>query len=180
MTRSALARTDRYSQVAILFHWLLALLIIGNLIGGFFHDALGAKVVMPIHKATGITILALTVLRIGWRLIHRAPPLPAEVRGWERTAAHLSHFLLYALMILVPLTGWMMSSGGNPPRPLNWFGLFPIPYLPVDKAAAGLGAEAHEVLGFAMAGLVILHIAAALRHHLILRDGVFQRMLPSA
>jgi cytochrome b561 len=72
----------------------------------------------------------------------------------------------------------MMSSVGNPPRPLNWFGLFPIPYLPIDKAAGGFGHDAHTILGYGLAALVVLHILAALRHHLLLRDATLIRMLP--
>lgn len=176
---STAVRTDRYSRGAIAFHWIIAVAIIGNLIVGLFHDWLPrAWGVMPIHKAMGITILALSIARLAWRLAHTPPPLPLGMPRWEVVAAKSTHWLFYALMIALPVTGWMMSSTGTPPRPLNWFGLFPIPYLPISKAAGDFGHDAHTVLGYAMAALVVLHIAAALRHHLILRDSTLVRMAP--
>ncbi len=161
----------RYSRGAILFHWVIAALVLVNLWIGIVGGSMSA------HKAIGITVLALTIGRIGWRLGHAPPPLPPGTPSWERMAAKVSHILFYVLLLLVPLTGWAMASGAKR-YPLDWFGLFPIPYLPISPSAAHLGHELHEVVGFGMAGLVALHIAAALRHHFLLRDGVFLRMLP--
>lgn len=173
-------RAERYSRVAIAFHWVIGLLIIFNLVLGIFHDGLPRDwKVMPVHKAVGITVLVLSLARLGWRFAHPAPPLE-PMPAWQRMAARTSHYLLYFFMIAVPLTGWLMVSGAETRRPLDWFGLFPIPYLPVGRAAGGFGHEAHEILGFAMAGLVIVHILAALRHHLILRDSTLVRMLPTS
>jgi len=171
------ARIDgqaRYSRVAMWFHWTIAALVIVNLVIGIFHDAIGG---MPIHKAVGITVLALTAGRVAWRLGHRPPPLPPHTAGWEKGVAHATHWALYLLMIAMPVSGWVMTSAGT--RPLSWFGLFEIPKLPVDKAAGALGSQAHGVLGWVMLALVVLHVAAALRHWLILRDGVFARMAPA-
>ena len=177
--RSAIVRTDRYTNGAIAFHWLIAAAVLVNLCIGIWHDSLPrAWGVMPVHKATGITVLALSLARLGWRLTHRPPPLPSIAPPWERTAAHAAHWTLYALTIAVPLTGWMMSSTGTPLRPLNWYGLFPIPYLPISPAAGDFGHDAHTFLGYALAALVVVHILAALRHHLILRDSTLVRMLP--
>ena len=178
---ATLPRDERYSTVAIWFHWAIAAMAILNLVIGLFHESLlaGWKGSIGIHKAVGITVLVLTAGRILWRLAHRPPILPANVAGWERGVAHAAHWGLYALLFIMPLTGWAMSSG--PKRyPLTWFGLFDIPYLPVSAGTAGFSHEAHEVLGFLMAGLVVIHVAAALRHHFILRDRVLARMLPSA
>jgi len=132
---------------------------------------------MPAHKAIGITVLVLTLGRIGWRLGHRPPPLPPATPGWERLAAHAVHRLFYLLLMVLPLSGWAMVSGIRR-NPLDWFGLFPIPYLPIPPSLAHLGHDAHGLIGFAMLGLVALHVAAALRHHFVLRDGVLSRMLP--
>ncbi len=177
--RSAIVRTDRYTHGAIAFHWLIAVAIVFNLVMGIWHDSMPrAWSVMPVHKAVGITVLALSIARLAWRLTHRPPPLPSTAPAWERTVAAATHWTLYFLTIAVPLTGWMMSSVGTPPRPLNWFGLFPIPYLPIGKAAGGFGHDAHQVLGYALAALVVLHVLAALRHHLLLRDSTLVRMLP--
>ncbi len=154
-------RDRRYGRVAIAFHWTIAALVVANLaIGLLFRSAL------PAHKAIGITVLA-----------HRPPPLPDHVARWERGAAHTTHWALYLLMILLPLSGWAMVSGGER-RPLTWFGLFDIPYLPVGNATAASAHDAHGVLGWLMLTLVVLHVAAALRHHLILRDSVLLRMAP--
>ncbi len=168
----------RYSTVAIWFHWTIAALVIANLTIGLFHDALPGGS-MPAHKAIGLTVLALTLARIAWRLGHRPPPLPATTPGWERGAAHATHWLLYILMVAMPVTGWMMVSGSATRRPLDWFGLFDLPYLPVGSQAGGIGHDAHAILGWLMLALVSLHIAAALRHRLILRDGMLARMAPA-
>lgn len=178
--RSALIRTDRYSSVAIAFHWTIAALVLINLAIGLFHDAMPRGWgVMPIHKAIGITVLVLSLGRLAWRLSHRPPPFAPETAAWERASARLVHASFYVLMIVLPLSGWAMSSYGEPsPRPLTWFGLFDIPYLPVDKAMAGAAGDAHELLGYVMAALLVLHVAAALRHHLILRDATLARMAP--
>lgn len=174
-TDSALVR---YSHGAILLHWLIAALLIFNLAYGLAHDSLPRDWrIMPIHKAIGITVLVLTLARIGWRLTHPAPRLPAHLVGWERTAAHVSHFLLYAFMLAIPLSGWAMSSGPEP-RPLTWFGLFDIPYLPVSEAMSDFGHEAHEILGYAAIALLLVHIGAAFRHHYLIRDEVMARMTP--
>ncbi|KQN90935.1 cytochrome B [Sphingomonas sp. Leaf231] len=171
--------TQRYSAVAIAFHWTIALLVIVNLIVGIGHDTLPAlRAWRPGHKAIGITVLALTVLRVAWRLAHRPPPLPAFTPRWERGVAHATHWALYLLLLLMPLSGWAMVSGPEGRRPLTWFGAFDLPYLPVSGTTAGAGHEAHALLGWVMLALVVLHVAAALRHHLILRDSLLLRILP--
>lgn len=180
---SALDRTTpdgaaRYSAVAMWLHWIIAALIIANLAIGLLHDSL-LKGTMPAHKAIGMTVLALTAVRVAWRLAHRPPPLPAHLPALERRAAHAAHWLLYALMILMPLTGWMMVSGTATRRPFSWFGLFDLPFLPISPAAGGIGHDAHGILGWIMLALVVLHVGAALRHRLVLRDGVLGRMAPA-
>ena len=176
--RSTQIRTDRYTRVAIAFHWAIALLIGLNLWLGLGAGALPKDwPAMPVHKAVGITVLALTLGRIAWRLMHPAPPLPADLKPWERLAARGSHFALYGFMLAMPLTGWAMVSGAKR-RPLEWFGLFDIPYLPVSDAVSGFGHDAHELLGWGLIALLAVHVAAALRHHFLLRDNVLARMMP--
>ena len=180
MARSALARTDRYTKGAILFHWGIALLIIVNLAIGLLHESLldGVKWAIPVHKSIGLTVIVLTLGRIAWRLAHPAPPHLSTMRAWERLTASGAHFGLYALMLALPLTGWAMSSGGPKRYPLNWFGLFDVPYLPVNKAVGGVAHNAHGLLGWVMLALIVLHVAAALRHHFVLKDGILARMAP--
>ncbi|WP_375249243.1 cytochrome b [Sphingomonas sp.] len=173
------AAVQRYSTVAIAFHWTIAVLVIVNLIVGIGHEGIPAlRAFMPGHKAIGITVLAFTAARVLWRLTHRPPLLPVATTAWEKGAAHAVHWSLYALMLIMPLSGWLMVSGPEGRRPLTWFGLFDLPYLPASPATADLGHSAHGVLGWVMVALVVIHIAAALRHHVILRDSVLWRMVP--
>lgn len=167
---------SRYSRVAILFHWTIAVLVIANLLIGFFHDAIG---LMPQHKAIGITVLLLTLARVAWRLGHRPPPLPATTPSWQITASRVAHWALYLFMIAMPLTGWLMVSGAEKRRPLDWFGLFDIPFLPVGATGGGIGHEGHELLAIPFALLVLIHIAAALKHQFIDRDDLIARMWPA-
>ena len=119
-------------------------------------------------------------VRIAWRATHRPPPLPADLAAWTRSAAALVHWSFYGLLLALPVSGWMLSS--NPARlnPMSWFGLFLIPPLPISGAVARLGHEAHGVLGYALIALIILHVAAALRHHFLLHDTVLGRMAPNS
>lgn len=164
---------------AIWLHWSIAVLVLVNLVLGLFHDSLldGIEWVIPLHRSIGIAVLALTLVRLGWRLTHR-PPLPSDMTGWERLVAKAAHWGFYILLLALPLTGWMLSSNPARPRPMAWFGVFAIPALPISDTAAKLGHNVHGLLGYAMLALVVLHIAAALRHHFLLRDAVLGRMAP--
>jgi cytochrome b561 len=176
---TAATPADRYSTGAIWFHWIIAVLIIFNLIVGIFHEGVPAlRALMPAHKAIGITVLVLTIGRIGWRLAHRPPAFAENVVGWERAAAITVRRIFYALMLLMPLSGWIMVSASKHPRPLGWFGLFDVPLLPVSHAAGSPAGTTHAVLGYLFAALALLHILGALRHQLILRDSVLGRMIP--
>lgn len=162
-----------YSTGAILFHWTIALLVIINMLIGF-----GLLDGMPTHKAIGITVLALSVLRVAWRLAHRPPPLPDSIPGWQAAAARISHALFYVLLIAMPLSGWLMVSNAETLRPLTWFGLFDIPYLTISPAVGDAGHDVHVLLAIPFAALVLLHVAAALKHHFVDRNAVLARMLP--
>ncbi len=136
--------------------------------------ACSIKGTIPLHMAIGLTVLALTVARIVWRLGHRPPPLPPK-SAWARGSAHALHMILYCLMIAMPLTGWAMGSG-RAVRARSAGSACSTCRPAIGKAAAGFGHEAHEILGWAMLVLVAIHVAAALRHHFLLRDGVLTRM----
>ena len=168
--------TAAYSRVARWLHWTMAVLIIANLVGGRLHD-LAPRLIMPGHFAVGLIVLVLALARLAWRLTHRPPSWPATMAGWERWSAATVHWLLYALMILLPLSGWVMMSAGE--RAINIYGLFEIPKLAVGQSAAfkDIMEERHEMLAIAMVCLILLHIGAALRHHFVLKDGAMARML---
>ncbi|GGC11303.1 cytochrome b [Novosphingobium endophyticum] len=168
---------EKYNRGARALHWIIAVLVIINLALGLLHDPLEKVVqLIPLHKSIGLTVLILTLGRIGWRLSWTRPPWPGSVTPFERGVAVTTHFLLYVLMLALPLTGWVFSSAGK--YPLTFFGLFPWPKLPIskDNPLAGLAHEVHEVFGFVMLGLVVLHVLAALRHHFLLKDRVLRRM----
>ena len=176
---TAATPADRYSTGAIWFHWIIAALIIFNIIVGIFHEGVPAlRALMPAHKAIGIAVLVLTIGRIAWRFGHRPPPFSAQLAAWERTAAVTVRRIFYALMLLMPLSGWIMVSASKHPKPVGWFGLFDVPLLPVAHAAGSPAGITHMVLGYLFAALALLHILGALRHQLVLRDSVLGRMIP--
>lgn len=181
-----------YTRLAIVLHWLIALAIVLQLASGLWMtDAIKdnetkalAYSIYQWHKALGLSVLVLSLLRLGWRLSHRAPPLPGHMPLWEKWAAHASHFMLYVFMIGVPLLGWAMVSSSPFGLPTMFFGLFEWPHIPWltdiedKKAVSHLFEEWHELAAFALLALLVLHIAAALKHHIIDRDDVLTRMVP--
>lgn len=173
--------TPRYSGVAIALHWLMALAIIGLLGVGLWMTGLKnspTKIeVYTWHKWAGLTVMALAVARLLWR-VHRPPPFLAEsIPAWQVTTAAYTHRLMYALMLAMPLTGWLQNSAAG--FPLTWFGLFKVPALvPRDKAAFALWQQTHEWLAWALMALIALHVLAALKHHLVDKDDTLRRILP--
>ena len=186
MARGVSAR--RYSAVAILLHWASALgvLVLIGLGLTMTHAVLAPLRQFQLyqwHKSVGITVLVLTALRALWRLTHRPPPHPAGMPARERRAAAAAHHLLYLLLVGLPLTGWAVVSLSPFNIPTVLYGLVPWPHLPLaplltDPAGAeGLLKALHASGAWILTALLVLHVAAALRHHLILRDGVLGRML---
>lgn len=180
--RAALQTHSRYSSVAIALHWSIAILIIVNLVIGLVHESVGREAVvtvMDVHKGTGLLVLVLSVLRLLWRLGHAVPPLPA-MPGWQVVLARATHLFFYIAMIVLPLTGWLIVSASPVRFPLSFFWLFDVPYLPVaqGKPLAHFWSEIHEILAFATIGVLVLHVIAALKHHLIDKDDVLSRILP--
>ncbi|WP_027487724.1 cytochrome b/b6 domain-containing protein [Allorhizobium undicola] len=197
--RPALSRPDRatrYSLVAIALHWTIALLIVSMIpMGWWMVRAISrpesqqlAYQLFQLHKSIGFAILALTLLRILWRLTHRPPPMPDGMKPWERFLAHATHMAFYAFMLALPLTGWLYVSSGwaiATDKPLevatSWFGLFTIPHLPGlegNRAVAFGAMGAHAWMAYGGTVLICLHAGAALKHHFIERDGVLAQMLP--
>lgn len=171
-------QTARYNSVARALHWSIAVLILFNLFTGLFGESLEKVwVSMPLHKATGLMILTLSLVRLGWRLTHAVPPYPFDFQPALRRFAGFTHAAFYFLMIAVPVTGWIFSSAEK--WPLSIYGLFDWPKLAVTKAMPVVDAAhtAHVVLGYGFGGLVVLHIGAALFHHFELKDTMLRRML---
>jgi len=176
-----------YTAIAKTFHWLIALLIfvlfpLAWVMDGF--SGLQKFQAYNLHKSLGITVLTLMALRLLWRLASPAPGLPSEMPALEQRAAHAGHFLLYLLLFLMPLSGWLMISASDKPSVLFQFTAFPLlPWigdLPPDqkKYLAAIFRETHVLLSYTLLALVVIHIAAALRHAFLLHDGILSRMLP--
>lgn len=194
--------SERYTAVAIVLHWAIAAAIIGNIfIGWWMTDAITvqatqAKAVtaFQLHKSIGFTVLVLSVIRLGWRMTHPAPRLPQDMATWERVGAHGAHWALYALMIGLPLTGWIyVSTGWSTPNdqalevPSLFFGLFEIPHIlgldhateATRRAVASASLFSHENLARAVIFVLLpLHVLGALKHHFKNRDDVLSRMVP--
>jgi cytochrome b561 len=177
------AATIRYSRGAMTFHWVIALLIVCNFVLVWVAEdkpeAEEARLV-GFHMAVGLTILALTVLRVAWRFMNPPPPFADTLKAWEIALAKVVHGLFYFLMVAIPLAGWGMVSSFTKGGPISWFGLFDVPALPVgwDKATTDVLHESHEVLAILMLVLIALHLAGALKHQFLDRDGTMARMAP--
>lgn len=178
-------KTNRYSKVAIWLHWLIALLIIGQLVGGKVMTWMGPTTLKfelyQYHKSFGIMILLLSLLRLLWRLGHKPPALPAGMKTWERRAASISHKAFYVLMIGIPLSGWAMVSASTLNIKTKLFKTVPWPHIPGIPQSEGLGTSlktAHEYLAILVFLLLAMHIGAALKHHFKNKDDVLSRMIP--
>jgi cytochrome b561 len=188
---SAKSTSIRYGTVAMTFHWVIAALIIINVVLGIYfvngmdsHDPM-RRVIVQWHESIGATVLVLSLLRLGWRLINPVPKLPADFSPAKRILARGTHYALYTLMILVPFFGWQLASIPN--RPLVLFGGVPWPkiwYLanmaqPDQRHWAGIMAPSHVILAFLLLALAIGHLSAAIFYHYTIRkDQILQRMVP--
>jgi len=176
-----MAETSRYTRAAVVLHWASAVLIVCGFGLGLTMVALEfspAKLrFYAVHKWIGITVFLLAAARLAWRAAHPAPPPLASMPAWQKRAAHATHVLLYALMLVIPLSGWIYSSATG--VSVVYLGLFPLPDLvPKDRESAKVLLLVHQTLNFTLAAMVTLHVAAALWHHFVDRDGVMARMLP--
>ena len=172
---------QRYTRTAIVFHWLVALMIIGAFSMGLIMTEMSLSPTKlkyySWHKWAGVTILGLATLRLLWRLSHPAPAYPASMPSWQKSSANALHGALYVLMFAVPISGYFYTLAAG--FPVVWFGLFELPVL-IDKndELKPLLKAVHFWLNMTLAAAVAMHVAAALKHQLIDRDGVLKRMLP--
>ncbi|HXX86772.1 MAG TPA: cytochrome b [Casimicrobiaceae bacterium] len=171
---------ERYTRTAITLHWLSALLVVAGFTLGL------SMVPLPIsrqklewyawHKWIGITVFLLTCARFGWRAFHPVPA-PVPMPAWQQRSSTISHGLLYALLLVIPISGWIYSSATG--VQVVYLNLIPLPDLvPKDKALGEVLRAVHVTLNFTLLALVCLHTAAALKHHFVDRDAALTRMLP--
>lgn len=192
MTKASRTARTRYTGIAIILHWVIAIAIFALIgFGLWMTDAIHAPetkaqafVVYQWHKSLGLTVLALVFLRLIWRLFYPPPPLPHSMPAWEKLAASISHRLFYVLMIAMPLLGWAMVSASPFGLPTMYFGLFEWPHIVwlVDiedkKPVEAIFKSAHRAGAYLLMALIGLHIAAALKHWIVDRDEIIGRMLP--
>lgn len=170
---------QRYGTAAIFLHWAIAALLAFQISVGWALDALGARgfALYQLHKSVGITVLALTLLRIAVRYWK---PRPAKLEGgWQGALASAVHVGLYTFMLAAPLTGWALVSTAKVKVPTLLFGIIPLPHLPLPAGSHALAENGHGLLAWLGIALVLLHVAGALRHHVLMRDGLIWRMIPN-
>ena len=170
----------RWGTLMQLFHWVMALAIIGNGLFGLLMDVARSPMQklnwLAVHKSIGLTVLALLLLRLLWRLSERTP-LDEPAPRWQQRAAHAMHAMLYVMMAAIPLTGWWFNSLAG--KPLQWFKQFNVPALAdKDIVQSHLAHAVHEYLFWLLLLLLSMHVGAALKHHWRDRDNVLLRMLP--
>lgn len=178
-------RPARYGATAIALHWVLGLAILAMLGMGWYMTGLPFSPqrlkLYNWHKWAGMAVLALSLLRLVWRLVKKPPTLPADLQlampRWQQRVHHGTHHLMYALFFTVPLLGWAYSSAAG--FPIVFLGLLPLPdFVPVSPTLADALKPWHGLTAYALTALLVLHVAAALKHQFIDRDGLMARMLP--
>ena len=172
---------NRYSTVSLVLHWLIAALVVTQIGLIWAHEASEGPIsreFVTLHKSVGLSILVLTLVRLGWRIANPAIPLPAETPRWQKLLARGNHVLFYVLLLAMPLVGWAASSAAG--RDIVWFGLFNWPLLPIGggREMAGNLMDVHETAAKLLIFLVVLHVIGALKHQFIDRDNVLHRMIP--
>ena len=178
--------TPQYTRTAMALHWLLGLWLLGMIAVGWYMAGLPFSPqrlkLYNWHKWAGICVLVLSAVRLGWRLTHKPPALPASIEDampkWQMLGYHAVHYGLYALFFIVPLLGWAYSSAAG--FPIVLFGVLPLPdLLSPDKALAEAIKPFHGYSAFLLLALVAAHVGAALKHQFVDRDGLINRMLPT-
>jgi cytochrome b561 len=188
-----MTNSSRYTGPAIVLHWLIAALMIGNVVLIWCVDAApksAERTIIDTHKSIGLTVLGLAMLRLLWRLTHKPPAFPRAYAPWERRGAHIAHWILYAVIFALPLSGWLHDSAwkGAPGNPLTifwvipWFRIGALANLdPATKEQMHtLFFGIHASLAWVLYAMLFVHVAGALKHQFIDRQPELQRMLPGA
>ena len=172
---------SQYSSFSKFLHWIIALAVLCMLIVGFFLDEVPdqyAGTVYMLHKSIGITILFLMILRFIWVHASGKPDLPDTVPLWEKVFSRIVQYGFYLLLLIMPLSGWIMSVAAD--KIPNYFGLFkmPLPWITPNKSLAEFMEESHLIIAWVIVAFICLHVAGALKHHFINKDSVLKKMLP--
>ncbi len=172
---------EEWGAVSKVLHWLVVALVLAmawlGLTMGDLPNGPDKAATYALHKSIGLTLLAVVALRLAWRLAAGAPAPVAGTPAWQARIAALTHWSLYALLLAVPLSGWVMNSAAG--VPLQWFGVADLPAIAgQDQALREQAEDVHETLFWALASLALVHAAAALYHHLFVGDATLARMLP--
>ena len=172
---------NRYGLVAQFLHWAVVVGIVLQYVWIWRienTDSIRAEFnLITTHKSIGMTVLGLVLIRLAWRAMVKPPAPPPGMRKWEINAANLTHILLYLMILLMPLTGWMYTSAAG--FGAEFWGLLDIPdFVPTGERLEQFMQRAHALLGIALPVIVAVHVFAALRHHFILKDDVLKRMFP--
>lgn len=172
-----MSTTARFNRPARLLHWTMAVMILAMLLIGvaMVTSVAHYHALVALHRPLGLGILVLALLRLANRWRHPPPELPSDLPAWQRRAAHASHLLLYGLMLGLPLVGWAMLSAAGYPIGLGGAVVLP-PILPRDPSLYAWLRSLHTLLAYALFGVILAHLGAALMHGLIRRDGVFSSM----
>lgn len=170
-----------YGRVAVVLHWTVAFILVISVVLGLIignvEESDATERVLAIHKSVGITVFVLVLIRLGWRLTHRAPPLPAAMPAYQRLLAGLTHALLYMTLLAMPIAGYIAVAARG--RETRFFGLFDVPrWTPLSRALSQNATTAHAYGQYILYGLLAAHIGAALYHHFVLKDDVLARMWP--
>jgi cytochrome b561 len=171
----------RYTRTSVVLHWLTALLLFGQILLGWYLESIprqtpARSVIVNFHKSTGIILGIVILIRLLWRVAHRAPELPEFLPRWERVVAKASHHALYLCMVLMPLSGYIASNFSK--WGVNFFDAVKFPaWGPDNHAIYAVLNTTHVVTSYVLVALIALHIVAALTHA-VRKDGVFSRILP--
>ena len=172
----------KFGSISKLFHWIVSILMISMLVMGLVMTRMDRSAfrveLYGIHKSLGLTLLILIVARLLWRLINRVPTYPESIPKWEQTFARIGHWVLYLIILAMPLSGWLMSTAtGHAPDFWHW-GAWAMPGINANKTLAKTANQYHEILAYAVIVLVSLHVLMALKHHYLGKNNILRRMLP--